>query len=83
MLEATLGLATIIRRVDITSTDSTFPLALPFTMTARRSRPCHHPGQSSGDDVTPASTGSSSLSPSPPANLLSQMKYQTPTILVH
>jgi cytochrome P450 len=34
MLEATLGLATIIRRVEITSTDSTFPLALPFTMTA-------------------------------------------------
>ena len=34
MLEATLGLATIIQRVDITSTDSIFPLTLPFTMTA-------------------------------------------------
>ena len=34
MLEATLGLANIIRRVEVTSTASTFPLALPFTMTA-------------------------------------------------
>jgi hypothetical protein len=34
MLEATLGLASIIRRVDITSKASNFPLALPFTMTA-------------------------------------------------
>jgi len=34
MLEATLGLASIVRRVDITSKGSTFPVALPFTMTA-------------------------------------------------
>ena len=34
MLEATLGLATIIRSIEITSTESDFPLALPFTMTA-------------------------------------------------
>ena len=34
MLQATLGLASIIRRVEITSASPTFPLALPFTMTA-------------------------------------------------
>ena len=34
MLEATLGLATIIRTCEITACDDNFPLALPFTMTA-------------------------------------------------
>lgn len=34
MLEATLGLAAIVRRVLIESRDGDFPLALPFTMTA-------------------------------------------------
>ncbi len=34
MLEATLGLATIIRNTEIESLDDTFPLALPFTMVA-------------------------------------------------
>ena len=34
MLEATLGLAAIIRAVHIESQEGTFPLALPFTMTA-------------------------------------------------
>ncbi|MFL6108883.1 MAG: cytochrome P450 [Marmoricola sp.] len=34
MLEATLGLATIIRATRVESVDDTFPLALPFTMTA-------------------------------------------------
>ena len=34
MLEATLGLATLVRAVEITSIDDEFPLALPFTMTA-------------------------------------------------
>ncbi len=34
MLEATLGLASIVRRRRVTSLDPTFPLALPFTMTA-------------------------------------------------
>ena len=34
MLEATLGLATVIRAVTITSIEDEFPLALPFTMTA-------------------------------------------------
>ena len=34
MLEATLALATIIRRVEIRSLDANFPLAVPFTMVA-------------------------------------------------
>ena len=34
MLEATLGLATIVRAVQIESLEPDFPLALPFTMTA-------------------------------------------------
>ena len=34
MLEATLGLASLVRRRRITSLDAGFPLALPFTMTA-------------------------------------------------
>lgn len=34
MQEATLGLATLVRAVDITSIENEFPLALPFTMTA-------------------------------------------------
>ncbi len=34
MLEATLGLATIIRRVEIQSLDDDFPLTVPFTMVA-------------------------------------------------
>jgi hypothetical protein len=34
MLEATLALATIVRRVEIRSLDSDFPLAVPFTMVA-------------------------------------------------
>jgi len=34
MLEATLALATIIRRTDIRSLNDDFPLALPFTMVA-------------------------------------------------
>lgn len=34
MLEATLGLASIVRRRRVTSLDAGFPLALPFTMTA-------------------------------------------------
>ena len=34
MLEATLGLASVVRRRQITSLDPDFPLALPFTMTA-------------------------------------------------
>jgi cytochrome P450 len=34
MLEATLALATIIRRVEIRSLDYDFPLAVPFTMVA-------------------------------------------------
>ena len=34
MLEATLGLASIVRRRRVTSLDADFPLALPFTMTA-------------------------------------------------
>lgn len=34
MLEATLGLASIVRRRRVTSLDPSFPLALPFTMTA-------------------------------------------------
>lgn len=34
MLEATLGLASLVRRRRITSLDADFPLALPFTMTA-------------------------------------------------
>jgi cytochrome P450 len=34
MLEATLGLATIVRNTEIQSLDGDFPLALPFTMVA-------------------------------------------------
>ena len=34
MLEATLGLASLVRRRRITSLDAGYPLALPFTMTA-------------------------------------------------
>ena len=34
MLEATLGLASLVRRRRVTSLDADFPLALPFTMTA-------------------------------------------------
>ena len=34
MLEATLGLASVVRRRSVTSLDPRFPLALPFTMTA-------------------------------------------------
>ena len=34
MLEATLGLASLVRRRRVTSLDPAFPLALPFTMTA-------------------------------------------------
>ena len=34
MLEATLALATIIRRTEIRSLNDDFPLALPFTMVA-------------------------------------------------
>jgi cytochrome P450 len=34
MLEATLALATIVRRVDICSLEDNFPLAVPFTMVA-------------------------------------------------
>jgi hypothetical protein len=34
MLEATLALATIVRRVEIDSLDDDFPLAVPFTMVA-------------------------------------------------
>jgi cytochrome P450 len=34
MLEATLGLATFIRRAEIRSLDDEFPLAVPFTMVA-------------------------------------------------
>jgi cytochrome P450 len=34
MLEATLGLAAVIRRVEIRSLDEDFPLAVPFTMVA-------------------------------------------------
>ncbi|GAB7005050.1 cytochrome P450 [Nocardioides sp. AN3] len=34
MLEATLGLASVVRRHRVTSLDPDFPLALPFTMTA-------------------------------------------------
>jgi len=34
MLEATLALATIVRRVELTSGEDDFPLALPFTMVA-------------------------------------------------
>jgi cytochrome P450 len=34
MLEATLGLATLVRAVEIRSIEDEFPLALPFTMTA-------------------------------------------------
>lgn len=34
MLEATLGLATIIRSVEISSLNGDFPVAIPFTMTA-------------------------------------------------
>lgn len=34
MLEATLALATIVRRVDICSLEDDFPLAVPFTMVA-------------------------------------------------
>ena len=34
MLMATLGLATFVRRVEVSSRDSDFPLAAPFTMVA-------------------------------------------------
>lgn len=34
MLEATLGLATMVGAVEFHSVDDDFPLALPFTMTA-------------------------------------------------
>ncbi|MEV3902456.1 cytochrome P450 [Mycobacterium sp. NPDC050551] len=34
MLEATLGLATFIRRVEVTSVNDDFPVAVPFTMVA-------------------------------------------------
>jgi len=34
MLEATLGLASLVRRRRVASLDPVFPLALPFTMTA-------------------------------------------------
>ena len=34
MLEATLGLATIVRAVRVESLEPEFPLAVPFTMTA-------------------------------------------------
>jgi hypothetical protein len=34
MLEATLALATIIRRIEIHSTDHDFPIAVPFTTVA-------------------------------------------------
>ena len=34
MLEATLGLASIVRKVEISAIQSDFPVALPFTMTA-------------------------------------------------
>ena len=58
MLEATLGLATIVRAVEITSLDAEFPLAVPFTMVAggpirarvRRRRPAG----SAPDDPYPA-----------------------------
>jgi cytochrome P450 len=36
MLEATLALATIIRRTEIHSTDEEFPMAVPFTMVAAK-----------------------------------------------
>lgn len=39
MLEATLGLASLIRRRQVTSLDLDFPLAVPFTMTAARPIP--------------------------------------------
>ncbi|MFL6156973.1 MAG: cytochrome P450 [Marmoricola sp.] len=50
MLEATLGLATIIRAVTVESLENDFPLALPFTMTAggpirARVTPREHPSQ--------------------------------------
>jgi cytochrome P450 len=34
MLEATLGLASIVRKVEISAIDDEFPIALPFTLTA-------------------------------------------------
>jgi hypothetical protein len=34
MLEATLGLATFIRRVEVASVNDDFPVAVPFTMVA-------------------------------------------------
>jgi len=34
MLEATLALASIVRRMDISSLEDDFPLAVPFTMVA-------------------------------------------------
>ena len=39
MLEATLGLASVVRRRRVISLDPGFPLALPFTMTAGRPIP--------------------------------------------
>jgi hypothetical protein len=34
MLEATLALASIVRKVELESAEEDFPVALPFTMTA-------------------------------------------------
>ena len=41
MLEATMALATIIRAVEVESHEDTFPVALPFTMTAAGKIPAH------------------------------------------
>jgi cytochrome P450 len=41
MLEATLGLATFIRRAEIRSVERNFPLAVPFTMVAAEPIPAH------------------------------------------
>jgi len=59
MLEATLGLSNIIRRIDITSLASTFPLALPFTMSAGGPVPAAIRPRVSGGHLDPTSISSS------------------------
>lgn len=49
MLEATLGLASLVRRRRITSLDPDFPLALPFTMTAGGPIPVRVETRTTGD----------------------------------
>ena len=52
MLEATLGLATFIRRAEVVSLDADFPLAVPFTMVADGPDSGPYPESAQGDCAT-------------------------------